>query len=44
MGFYDKWVLPRLLNFMMGMKDTTEERKKCLAAVSGTVLEVGSTS
>jgi ubiquinone/menaquinone biosynthesis C-methylase UbiE len=41
MGFYDAWVLPRLLNFMMGNKFTTEERKKCLAEVSGTVLEVG---
>lgn len=41
MGFYDKWVLPRLLNLMMGNKFATEERKKCLAGVSGTVLEVG---
>ena len=41
MGLYDRWVLPRFLNFMMGMKDMTEERKKCLAGVTGTVLEVG---
>jgi ubiquinone/menaquinone biosynthesis C-methylase UbiE len=41
MGFYDTWVLPRFLNFMMGTKYTTAERKKCLAEVSGTVLEVG---
>jgi ubiquinone/menaquinone biosynthesis C-methylase UbiE len=41
MGFYDKWVLPRLLNLMMGNKFATEERKKCLAGVSGSVLEVG---
>jgi len=41
MGFYDRWVLPRFLNFMMGTKDMTEERKKCLIGVSGTVLEVG---
>jgi ubiquinone/menaquinone biosynthesis C-methylase UbiE len=41
MGFYDKWVLPRFLNFVMGNKDTTEERKKALAGVTGTVLEVG---
>jgi ubiquinone/menaquinone biosynthesis C-methylase UbiE len=41
MGFYDNWVLPRLLNSMMGDETTTEERKKALAGVSGTVLEVG---
>jgi ubiquinone/menaquinone biosynthesis C-methylase UbiE len=41
MGFYDNWVLPRFLNFAMGMKFVTEERKKCLAGVTGTVLEVG---
>jgi ubiquinone/menaquinone biosynthesis C-methylase UbiE len=41
MGFYDKWVLPRLLNLMMGNKFATEARKQCLAEVSGTVLEVG---
>jgi ubiquinone/menaquinone biosynthesis C-methylase UbiE len=41
MGFYDDWVLPRLLNLMMGDKSTTEERKKALAGVTGTVLEVG---
>jgi ubiquinone/menaquinone biosynthesis C-methylase UbiE len=41
MGFYDKWVLPRFLNLMMGNKPATEERKKALAGVTGTVLEVG---
>jgi ubiquinone/menaquinone biosynthesis C-methylase UbiE len=41
MGFYDNWVLPRLLNLMMGNKPATEERKKALAEVTGTVLEVG---
>src|SRR5262245_44284122 len=41
MGFYDKWVLPRFLNLMMGNKPVTEERKKILAGVTGTVLEVG---
>ena len=41
MGFYDNWVLPRFLNLMMSNKYTTEERKKALAGVSGTVLEVG---
>jgi ubiquinone/menaquinone biosynthesis C-methylase UbiE len=41
MGFYDRWVLPRFLNLMMGSKDMTEERKKCLVGVTGAVLEVG---
>jgi hypothetical protein len=26
MGFYDKWVLPRFLNLMMGNEPATEER------------------
>jgi ubiquinone/menaquinone biosynthesis C-methylase UbiE len=41
MGFYDNWVLPRILNTMMGMPYVTEERKKALAGVTGDVLEVG---
>jgi ubiquinone/menaquinone biosynthesis C-methylase UbiE len=41
MGFYDKWVLPRFLNFMCGTKEVGEERRKALAGVSGSVLEVG---
>src|ERR1043165_95561 len=41
MGFYDKWVLPRFLNLSCGTKEVGEERKKALAGVSGSVLEVG---
>jgi ubiquinone/menaquinone biosynthesis C-methylase UbiE len=41
MGIYDDWLLPRILNLMMGTEPVTNERKKCLAKVSGTVLEVG---
>src|SRR4051812_22459047 len=41
MGFYDNWVLPRILNTMMGMPYVMEERKKALAGVTGDVLEVG---
>ena len=41
MGFYDNWVLPRILNTMMGMPYITAERQKTLAAVTGDVLEVG---
>jgi ubiquinone/menaquinone biosynthesis C-methylase UbiE len=41
MGFYDKWILPRFLDFMMGDKPVTEARKKTLEGVTGSVLEVG---
>jgi ubiquinone/menaquinone biosynthesis C-methylase UbiE len=41
MGFYDNWVLPRILDTMMGMSHVAEERKKALAGVAGDVLEVG---
>jgi ubiquinone/menaquinone biosynthesis C-methylase UbiE len=41
MGFYDDWVLPRLMNMMMGMPYMPPERRKALAGVSGDVLEVG---
>ncbi len=41
MGFYDKWVLPRILNIAMGNKGATAEREKALAEVAGSVLEVG---
>jgi len=41
MGFYDDWVLPRVLNTMMGMPYIEAERHKALAGVHGDVLEVG---
>jgi ubiquinone/menaquinone biosynthesis C-methylase UbiE len=41
MGFYDTWVVPRIMDLAMGMRFIAEERKKCLAGVTGTVLEVG---
>jgi ubiquinone/menaquinone biosynthesis C-methylase UbiE len=41
MGFYEKWVLPRLLDRMMANKTTEEERRMCLGRVEGAVLEVG---
>jgi SAM-dependent methyltransferase len=40
-GVYDDWVLPRLLNALMGMQAFTDERQLCLAGVSGAVLEIG---
>jgi len=41
MGMYSNWILPRLLNSAMDTKTFAEERKKALAGVKGTVLEVG---
>jgi ubiquinone/menaquinone biosynthesis C-methylase UbiE len=41
MGFYNHWVVPRILNLMMGNEVVTDERKKCLMGVTGKVLEVG---
>src|SRR5579859_7428203 len=41
MGLYEGWVLPRFMNLVMGREIVAEERKKCLEAVEGTVLEVG---
>ncbi len=41
MGIYNDRVLPRILNVMMSMRQISEQRKKCLAEVKGTVLEVG---
>jgi ubiquinone/menaquinone biosynthesis C-methylase UbiE len=41
MGFYDDKVVPRILNLAMGTKFAREERMKCLAGVTGEVLEVG---
>lgn len=41
MSFYENVILPRLMNLMMANKYATEERKKTLAPVRGTVLEVG---
>jgi ubiquinone/menaquinone biosynthesis C-methylase UbiE len=41
MGLYAEHILPRILNFAMGMPFIGEERRKCLRGVSGRVLEVG---
>jgi ubiquinone/menaquinone biosynthesis C-methylase UbiE len=40
-GFYDDQILPRVLNFAMGFKAIGEERRKALAEVRGSVLEIG---
>src|SRR5438093_736488 len=41
MGFYDDWVVPRLLNIAMGTSRVADERRACLAGVTGKVLEIG---
>jgi len=41
MGFYDNWVLPRLIDFACGNKANTDDRVACLKSAHGTVLEVG---
>lgn len=41
MSFYESFILPPLMNLFMGSKLLEREREKCLAGVSGTVLEVG---
>jgi ubiquinone/menaquinone biosynthesis C-methylase UbiE len=41
MGFYRERVVPRIIELAMDTKVMAEERAKCLAGVSGAVLEVG---
>ena len=41
MGFYERQVLPRMLDLGMGGAAFRRERAKCLAGVQGRVLEVG---
>jgi ubiquinone/menaquinone biosynthesis C-methylase UbiE len=41
MGFYDDWLLPRMVNLAMGTQRLARERKSTLAEVKGIVLEVG---
>lgn len=41
MGFYDRVILPRLLNSAMGAKPITYQRKKVVPFATGDVLEIG---
>lgn len=41
MGLYDRLVLPRLLDFCMGVPLLDQERRTCLSGAYGKVLEVG---
>lgn len=41
MGFYDKHVLPRVINCACGTKPIKHQRQKVVPQASGTVLEIG---
>ena len=41
MSFYDRWVLPRLINLAMAREDATRLRAAHVPAACGAVLEVG---
>jgi SAM-dependent methyltransferase len=41
MGFYENRVLPYIINVAMNTKALSDERRRCLQQVEGTVLEVG---
>lgn len=41
MGLYDRWVLPRLLDYAMRQKPIAMQRSKVVPQASGRVLEIG---
>lgn len=41
MGWYDKHILPRFIDFACGAKNNTKQRKKLVPHAKGEVLEVG---
>ena len=41
MGFYDKYLLPRLLNLAMKAPEMTRLRRQLVPLASGRVLEIG---
>lgn len=41
MGFYDKWILPRLIDLSMRNKEATRYRAKIVPEARGTILEIG---
>ncbi|MDJ0943725.1 MAG: class I SAM-dependent methyltransferase [Kiloniellales bacterium] len=41
MGFYERWVLPRLIDLAMKNTEATRHRQALLPAASGRVLEIG---
>ena len=43
-GFYERWVLPRLIDLAMRNKQVTRYREKTIPAATGRVLEIGAGS
>lgn len=41
MGFYDKYLLPRVVHFTCGLKPAMKQRQKVVPMASGQVLEIG---
>ena len=41
MGLYAKWVIPRVVNCICGLKPTRMQREKIIHEAKGTVLEIG---
>jgi len=41
MGFYERHLLPHILNMALNTKAVNDERRRCLEPVEGAVLEVG---
>ena len=41
MGFYDKHILPKVLNWTCGMKSVQKQRQKVVPLAEGRVLEIG---
>src|SRR4029078_1172699 len=41
MGFYERRILPHIINLAMNTKVLKEERTRCLQDVKGVVLEIG---
>jgi len=41
MGFYDKFLLPRVVHFTCGLKPTMKQREKVVPLAEGKVLEIG---
>jgi ubiquinone/menaquinone biosynthesis C-methylase UbiE len=41
MGFYDKYILPRVIELACGIDELTPMREKVVSQLSGTVLEIG---
>jgi len=41
MGFYDQYILPRLLHFACGLEEISSQRRKVVPRAVGSVLEIG---